>query len=158
MHGDFLGGAVYWKLRLQKCLALSIKEDKYISAIEVSKEFLWMKKFQKELGVEQEKFTLTYDNHSPIHIGKNLMSHSRFKHIILWYHWIWDALETKPFSLKKIHTYEKYSYMMTKILLMTKMSNCIKKYNHDGAAPFHLSREREICIVYSLLKWDLSFI
>ncbi|MCI75436.1 hypothetical protein A2U01_0096705, partial [Trifolium medium] len=48
----FAGGAVSWKSRLQKCVALSITEAEYIAATEAAKELSWMKKFLQELGVE----------------------------------------------------------------------------------------------------------
>ena len=58
----FARGAVSWKSRLQKCVALSSTEVEYITATEVSKELLWMQKFLRELGLNQEKFVLFYDS------------------------------------------------------------------------------------------------
>lgn len=37
---DFYRGAVPWKSRLQKCVALSTNEAEYIAVIEASKELL----------------------------------------------------------------------------------------------------------------------
>ena len=51
----FLGRAVSWKSKLQKCVALSTIEAEYIAIIEASKELLWMKKFLQELGLQQKK-------------------------------------------------------------------------------------------------------
>ncbi|KAL6346352.1 hypothetical protein AAG906_033148 [Vitis piasezkii] len=48
-------GAVSWQSRLQKCIALSNTEAKYIAITEASKELLWMKKFLQELGIQRKK-------------------------------------------------------------------------------------------------------
>ena len=48
----FVGGAVSWQSRLQKCVVLSITEAKYIIVAEGCKELLWMKKFIYELGLK----------------------------------------------------------------------------------------------------------
>ena len=49
----FLGGAVSWQSRLQKCVALSTTEVEYIAEAEACKELLWMKGFMKELWFKQ---------------------------------------------------------------------------------------------------------
>jgi hypothetical protein len=41
-----------WQSKLQKCVALSTTEAEYIAITEVAKEFLWMKKFLQELGLQ----------------------------------------------------------------------------------------------------------
>ena len=48
----FKGGAVSWKSKLQKFVALSTTEVEYIAIIEVCKEALWMRKFLEELGLQ----------------------------------------------------------------------------------------------------------
>ena len=46
----FARGAVSWKSKLQKCVALSTTEVEYIAIIEGCKEALWMRKFLENLG------------------------------------------------------------------------------------------------------------
>ena len=41
----FVGGAISWQSKLQKCVSLSITEVEYIIATEDGKEMLWMKQF-----------------------------------------------------------------------------------------------------------------
>ena len=43
----FAGGAVSWQSKLQKCVALSTTEAKFIAATKACKELLLMKKFLK---------------------------------------------------------------------------------------------------------------
>jgi len=49
----FAGRDVAWQSRLQKCVALSTSEAKFINTTEACKELLWMKKFVQELGFQQ---------------------------------------------------------------------------------------------------------
>ena len=77
----FAGGAVSWQLRLQKCVALSTTEAKFIAATEACKELLWLKKFLRELGCSQERYRLLCDSQSAIHLGKHPTFHSKSKHI-----------------------------------------------------------------------------
>ena len=59
-------------------------------------------------------YLLYCDSQSAIHLNKNKTFHSKSKHIDVKYHWIRDELEMKLFCLKKIHTDENGSDMMTK--------------------------------------------
>lgn len=85
-----------------------------------------MEKFLQELGVEQENFVLFHDSLSVAHLGKNLRFHSKLKHNEVRCHLKQDSLETNTFSLKKIHSEENDSDMMTKTLLSTKRIRCFK--------------------------------
>ena len=57
----FARGVVCWQSKLQKCVALSTIEAKYIAITEGCKEALWMIKFLEELGLQQEKYVV-YNN------------------------------------------------------------------------------------------------
>jgi len=85
-----------------------------------------MKNFLFKLGHEQEKYMLRCDSQSAIHLAKNSTSHSRSKHIDVRYHWIWDVLEDNLLQLEKVHTYENWSNMMTKVILTKNFKNCCK--------------------------------
>ena len=120
----FVGGAVSWKSKLQKCVVLSTIEAEFIAATKVSKEFLWLEKFLNELGFKQKRYVLFCNNQSAIHLGKNSSFHSKSKHINVRYHWIRDVLNAKLLELKKIHTNDNGSDMMTKILPRRKLEYC----------------------------------
>ena len=47
----YVGGAISWKSRLQKFVALSTMEADYMVAIKASKKVIWIKDFIKELGI-----------------------------------------------------------------------------------------------------------
>jgi hypothetical protein len=86
-----------------------------------------MKKFLHELDIRQERYVLFCDSHSVIHLSKNLIFHSRSKHIELRYHWIRDVFESKKLVLKKIHTSENGSDMLTKLIPSLKIESCYEK-------------------------------
>ena len=58
----FVGGAVSWQSKLQKCVALSTTETKYIATNEAGKEMLWIKRFLQELGLMQDKYVVHCDS------------------------------------------------------------------------------------------------
>ncbi|KAK8936121.1 hypothetical protein KSP39_PZI013254 [Platanthera zijinensis] len=122
----FTGGAVSWASRLQKCVALSTTEAEFIAVTEAGKELLWMKRFIKELGFTQDRYTLLCDSQSAIHLGKNPTFHSRSKHIDTRYHWIRDVLEQKELDLQKVHTDDNGADMLTKTVPRGKFEHCVR--------------------------------
>jgi hypothetical protein len=60
------------------------------------------------------------------------MFHSRFKHVELKYHWICDVLENKELVLKKIHTSENDSDMLTNLIPSLKLEACCEKADLVG--------------------------
>jgi len=97
-----------------------------IAATEGCNEIIWVKNFLLELGYEQEKYVLRCDSQSAIHLAKNTTFHSCSKHIDVRYYWIREVLEDKLLQLEKVHTDEKWSDMMTKVLSTKKFENCRK--------------------------------
>ena len=89
----FVGGAVSWQSRLQKCVALSTTEAKYIAANEVGKEMLWLKRFLQELALKQDGYVVNCDSQSAIDLRKNSMYHSPSKHIEVRYNWLRLVIE-----------------------------------------------------------------
>ena len=67
--------------QLQKIVALSTTEAKYVTMIETSKEMIWLHGLLKESWKERDNSILHYDSQSAIHLAKNLVFHSRTKHI-----------------------------------------------------------------------------
>ena len=119
----FVGEAISWQSKLQKCVALSTTEAEYIAATETSKDILWMKSFFKELGLKQDAYVVYCDG-SAIDLRKNATYHSRTKHIEVRDHWICDAIEMKRFQLKKIHTDKNVADMITKVIPKQKLEFC----------------------------------
>ena len=63
-----------------------------------------MRNFLGVLGMKQREFFLHCDNKSVIDLAKNVVYHSRTKHIHRRYHWLREKVEEGEFTLVKIHT------------------------------------------------------
>ena len=96
---------------------------------------LWMKNFLHELDHKQQCCEVHCDSQSAVYLAKNSTFHSRSKHIDVRCHWIRDLLEQKILQLKKIHTDDNWSDMMTKVLSIKKFEKCCEgariKIPHD---------------------------
>ena len=56
------------------------------------------------------------DNQPAVHIAQNPVCHSRIKHIQLGYHYIREAVQNKPVTLRYVNTKEQLADIATKIL------------------------------------------
>lgn len=129
----FVGGAVPWQSKLQKCVYLSTTKAKYIAAAEACKEVLWMKHLLQELGHKQEKYNLFCYNQSAIHLAKNSSLHSRTKNIEVLYHWIREVLSSKLLQLERIHTNLNGADMMTKDPTQGEVASVQRGSGHNDA-------------------------
>ncbi|PKI32486.1 hypothetical protein CRG98_047123 [Punica granatum] len=121
----FSGTLVSWASTLQKTVALSTTEAKYIAMTKASKEMIWRQNFLCELRKEQKNSILYSDSQSAIFLVKNPAFHSRTKHIELKYHYIRHLLEKKALQLMKIRGSENPAYMLTKVVTLEKLKLCM---------------------------------
>ena len=63
-----------------------------------------MKKLLGDYGLSQETMVVYYDNSSTIDISKNLVQHSKTRHIELRYYFIRELVERKVVTLEYIPT------------------------------------------------------
>jgi len=62
-----LGGTtISWKYKSQGKVSLSTPEAEYVVISEVAKKMIWLKNLLKELGKQQDDFSLFSDNQSTI--------------------------------------------------------------------------------------------
>jgi len=54
------------------------------------------------------------DYHTALHISRNLIFHSRAKHICIQYHFVWEVIEEGSVNMLKIHTKDILTDVMTK--------------------------------------------
>ena len=88
------GGAFFLVGRLvsslskkQVCISKSIVEAEYVAVANNCNQVMWMKKMLKDIRIEIEEIVIIYyDNTSIVSISKNLVLHSKTKHISIKYH------------------------------------------------------------------------
>ncbi|CAA0836819.1 Unknown protein [Striga hermonthica] len=74
--------------------------------------------------MKQERYDIHCDSQSALDLSKNVMYHSRTRHIDVRYHWLRQAVEEQQFKLEKIHTDENPADMMTKVITGGKLQLC----------------------------------
>ena len=101
----FLGNnLISWLSKKQNCISLSPVEAEYIATGSACTQLIWMKNMLHEYGITQDIMTLYYDNMSAINISKNLVQHSRIKHIDIRHHFIRELIEDKIITTEHVRS------------------------------------------------------
>jgi transposase InsO family protein len=109
------GAAISWKSKKQASVALSSTQAEYMALSEAGKEAVWLRGLLKELGQEQSKPTVIFnDNISSQALAENPVYHDRSKHIDIRYHFIRELVETKVVDLEHLKTKAMVADVMTK--------------------------------------------
>lgn len=109
------GCLLSWTSRRQQSRAQSSMESEFYAACEATKEVVWWRALMKELGLEQEKPTVIYeDNKACISYSKNNTCHARTKHIDLKAHACRDYVRDGVVKLVHVSTDDQLADMMTK--------------------------------------------
>ena len=98
----------------QNSISLSTAEAEYITAGSCYTKLLWMQKLLHDYGICQEHLTIYCDNTSAINISKNLVQHSRTKHIEIQHHFIKELVEDGTLALEFIHIDDQKTDLFTK--------------------------------------------
>nr|GEZ55748.1 retrotransposon protein, putative, unclassified [Tanacetum cinerariifolium] len=85
-------------------VANSITEAKYIAASNFCGQVLWIQNQLLDSGYNFMQTKIHINNESTIYIVKNLVFHSKTKHIKIRHHFIRDSNEMKLIQMIKIHT------------------------------------------------------
>ena len=91
-------------------------EAEYIVAASCCAQLLWMKKLLQDYGITQDTMCVFCDIISAINLSKNLVQHSKSKHIEIRYHFIQDLVEEKIVCLEFINTNNQKANIFTKPL------------------------------------------
>jgi hypothetical protein len=109
--------------------SLSIIEEKYIVTTSCYTQVIWMKKTLEDLQIRYDNpITINCDNTSAIRISKNLVMHSKTKHIPIKYHFLRDQVTQKVVKIVYVDTKEQIADIFTKPLPMSTFENILHKF------------------------------
>ena len=110
-------GAVTWTSRMQKTVARSSTEAKYMALSEACSEVAWLTSLQKEIGYEKlAPVPLVSDNQGGIFLAINPAHDRRLKHVDIRYHFIREFVESKRVRITYISTDDMTADILTKPL------------------------------------------
>ena len=114
---QFLGSnLISWHSKKQNSIALSTAEAEYVAAESCCAQILWIKQQLKDYGESQNKISIKCDNTSGINLSKNLIQHSRTKHIEIRHHFIRDHVQNEDILLEFVSIKDQLADIFTKPL------------------------------------------
>ena len=105
-----------WFSKKQNCVALFTTESKYVAAGSCVAQILWIKQQLLDFEIVFSKVPILCDNTSAINISKNLIQHSRTKHIDIKHHFICDHVLKRDIELEFVSTSDQLVDILTKPL------------------------------------------
>ncbi|GJY93823.1 putative ribonuclease H-like domain-containing protein [Tanacetum coccineum] len=112
---QFLGRRlISWQCKKQTIMATSTTEAEYVAAANCCGQVLWIQNQMLDYGFNFMNTKIYIDNESTICIVKNLVFHSKTKHIEIRHHFIRDAYEKKLIQVLKIYTDDNVADLLTK--------------------------------------------
>ncbi|GJX00074.1 putative ribonuclease H-like domain-containing protein [Tanacetum coccineum] len=112
---QFLGRRlISWQCKKQTIVATSTTEVEYVAAVNCCGQVLWIQNQMLDYGFNFMNTKIYIDNKSTVCIVKNLVFHSKTKHIEIRHHFIRDAYEKKLIQVLKIHTDDNVADLLTK--------------------------------------------
>ncbi|GJS49570.1 putative ribonuclease H-like domain-containing protein [Tanacetum coccineum] len=105
---------ISWQCKKQTIVATSIAEAEYVAAVSYYGQVLWIQNQMLDYGFNFMNTKIHIDNESTICIVKNLVYHSKTKHIEIRHHFIRDSYEKKLIRVEKIHTDFNVADLLTK--------------------------------------------
>ena len=107
---------VSWNCKKQACVTLSTPDGEYIAARSCCAQSLWMKQQLEDFGVNLDHIPLNCDNTSAINLTKNLVMHSRTKHIEIRHHFLRDHVLKGDYCIEFIDSEHQLADIFTKPL------------------------------------------
>ncbi|GJV24480.1 putative ribonuclease H-like domain-containing protein [Tanacetum coccineum] len=120
---QFLGRRlISWQCKKQTIMANSTTEAEYVAAAHCCGQVLWIQNQMMDYGFNFMNTKIHIDNESTICVVKNLVYHSRTKHIEIRHHFIRDCYEKRLIDVLKIHTDSNVADLLTKGFDVTRIS------------------------------------
>ncbi|GKB24755.1 copia protein [Tanacetum coccineum] len=105
-----------WFSKKQTALAISTTEAEYVSARKACQQALWMKQALIDYDVRLDDVPIMCDNKGAIDLSKNLVQHSRTKHIEIRHHFLRDNVQKGHISIEKVSSVDNIADILTKPL------------------------------------------
>ncbi|GJR26813.1 hypothetical protein Tco_1103045 [Tanacetum coccineum] len=97
-------------------LVISTTEAEYVSAGKACQQALWMKQALIDYDIHLDDIPIMCDNKGAIDLSKNLVQHSRTKHIEIHHHFLRDNVQKGNISIEKVLTKDHIVDILTKPL------------------------------------------
>ncbi|GKF11120.1 hypothetical protein Tco_0049046, partial [Tanacetum coccineum] len=112
---QFLGKRlISWQFKKQTIVANSTTKVEYVVTANCCRHVLWVQNQMLDYGFNFMNTKIYINNESTICIVKNLVFHSKTKHIEIRHHFIRDSYEKKLIQVIKIHTDHSVADLLTK--------------------------------------------
>ncbi|GJV36453.1 putative ribonuclease H-like domain-containing protein [Tanacetum coccineum] len=105
---------ISWQCKKQTIVANFTTEVEYVAASSCCGQVLWIQNQLLDYGYNFMNTKIFIDNESTICIVKNLVFHSKTKHIEIRHHFIKDSYEKRLIQVIKIHTDHNVADLLTK--------------------------------------------
>ncbi|GKD36367.1 retrovirus-related pol polyprotein from transposon TNT 1-94 [Tanacetum coccineum] len=105
-----------WFSKKQTALAISTTKAEYVFARKVCQQALWMEQALVDHNIIQDDILVLCDNKSAIDLTKNLVLHSRTKHIEIRHHFLCDNVQKGNISIEKVSFEDSIVDILTKPL------------------------------------------
>ncbi|GJT73966.1 putative ribonuclease H-like domain-containing protein [Tanacetum coccineum] len=105
---------ISWQCKKQTIVANSTTEAEYVAAANCCGQVLWIQNQMLDYGFNFMNTKIHIDNESTICIVKNLVYHSKTKHIEIRHHFIRDSSKKKLVQVIKIHIDHNVAVLLTK--------------------------------------------
>ena len=121
---------ISWSSKKQGVVAKSSTESEYRALSSACSELSWLQSLFSELNIVQLPTSVLWcDNQSAGELARNLVFHSKSKHIELDVHYIRDKVLSKALEVRYIPTEEQVADILTKPLSLPKFSYFRSKLN-----------------------------
>ena len=114
----YLGAAIAYISRTQRCVSLSSTEAEYIAMGDGVEEILFVRQMLRFLrpGYKKKRVTVFEDNQGAIGSASNRLASGRSKHIDVRHHFLRELVEQKQIAIVKVKTERQRADILTKAL------------------------------------------
>ncbi|GJW13213.1 putative ribonuclease H-like domain-containing protein [Tanacetum coccineum] len=120
---QFLGRRlISWQCKKHTIMANSTTDAEYVAATNCYGQVLWIQNQTMEYGFNLMNTRIHIDNESTISVIKNLVAHSRTKHIEIQFHFIRHCYEKRLIEVIEIHTDSNVADLLTKGFEVTRFN------------------------------------